>query len=107
MATLAQEPLYATIAASGHYFSVTYRAVRNPDGTGQSGSLSGYSDNVFRDVSGIPLIDYRTMDFTGWKFPIVAEASLSSYAVVPLETVLRMAAERGATITTLGKGGAQ
>ena len=97
-------PLYATIAQSGSYFSVTYRAERRADGTGQSSSISGYSANLFEkpEFAGIPLIDYRTMDFTGWRFPIVQEASLCDYDVVPLATVLVMAESRGATISRIG-----
>lgn len=99
------KPLYATISLNGGLWCVTFAAQTDKDGTGQSGHREGYGPNVFDEYrgSGIPCIDFRTMNFDNYNFPIIAEASLTNSFSrnVPLNDWLQDVAIRGATVTTL------
>jgi hypothetical protein len=93
-------PLYATIAASGGLFTLTYR----PQGSVGSAYRQGYDMSTFNEArgTGIPCVDFQTMDFAGYRFPGVKEAhSCFNERYLTLEQYVEQARERGATITML------
>jgi hypothetical protein len=98
-----KRPAYATIAALGNLFSLVYFREQKPGGA-SSGYVQGYDEGVFREArgSGIPLVDYRTMDFNGYEFPTVAETCSHCFGGEwPLQRWLDEVRRRGATVTAL------
>lgn len=93
-------PLYATIAASGGLFTLTYR----PQGSVGSAYRQGYDESVFDEArgKGVPCVDFQTMDFASYRFPCVKEAhSCFNERYLPLEQYLAEVKARGATVTML------
>lgn len=98
------EPLYATISLNGAIYAVSFRVLTDDDGTKTTCCLQGYSERTFDEYrgSGIPLIDFRTMDFKGYTFPTVRERVSHWQPSDPtFEEYLADVRKRGATITTL------
>jgi hypothetical protein len=105
------EPLYATTAALGGYFTVTFKKVINKDGSGHASSHTGYSEEFFDDYrgSGIPLIDFRTCTDLSKALRGVSgvlEASLLGAGMTPsnyppLDKYIEQCREAGCTITEL------
>lgn len=96
------QPLYATISLTGRTFTLRYKPTEST-----TSSLQGYSEHVFKEAigSGIPCVDFRTMDFSGYNFPIIQEAfciekpAFGHY--VKLDDWLTEVRRRGATVTQL------
>ena len=104
------KPAYATIAALGGYYTVQMYARKSKEtGSTTTSTHSGYSEEVFDQYrgSGIPVIDYRTVDsFSGYGFPTVRDCTVIGAGMNPknyctLEEKLERARNIGATITYL------
>ncbi len=98
-------PAYATISSNGGLYTLTYYPQDS-----SSRSLQGYGRDVFRDGgaegTGIPLVDYQTMNFDGYSCRTVIETCSHCFGTDPLYYV-RMAdwladvQARGAVVTKL------
>ena len=100
------KPAFATISALGNLFVLTFYPERRPDGLTSSSAREGYDLGVFRDAhgSGIPLVDYRTMDFTGYSCRTVIETCSHCFGgptYIPLADWVAEVRRRGATVTHL------
>lgn len=100
MKTTKRKPAYLTIAQSGGNYSVTYYKNK-----GETGSLSGYNMDTFKEVpENIPLIDFRTADSERLIKFILNEPGPNETDIFGGQTLasyLERVKATGATVTTL------
>lgn len=102
------KPAYAMISLGGGHATVVFHRVENSDGSGSSGSHSGWDQSVLPQYTGcgVPLIDLRTVE--QYQSPTVycRETTIPFKSDPPskyvgVEEYVEIYRQMGATISTL------